>query len=162
MNLPPEPPDTQFPPTADFSLDFRSQALRELHEYWRAKLNGRQLPTRSDLDPVEIPHLLKHVALVDVEHDPLRLRFRLIGTHITEATGRDSTGKYFDDAYDEEIAAGMTELYKVSINSKAPIRHYSRAIFAGQDYRHYEAVHLPLSDDGENVTMVLVGLQFFE
>lgn len=162
MNYPTDPPGSQFPPTADFALEFRSEALRQLHQYWLSKLDNRPMPRRSDLDPTDIPHLLRNVVLVDVDHEPLRLRFRLIGTHITEAVKRDMTGRYFDEAYDETISAGMTQLYGVTVQSKKPIRHFSRAIFAGMDYRHYEAVHLPLSEDGETVTMVLAGLQFFE
>jgi hypothetical protein len=162
MNCPTDPPDSQFPPTADFTLDFRSEALRQLYRYWLSKLDDRPLPSRADIDPTEIPHLLRYIVLIDVEHEPLRLRFRLVGTHITDAVGRDSTGRFFDEVYEGDILTGLLHQYGGTIDAKRPARHFSRAIFAGKDYRHYESAHLPLSEDGDSVNMILVGLQFFE
>lgn len=162
MNRPTDHADAKFPPTADFTLDFRSDALRQLYEYWASKLNGRPMPRRADIEPTEIPRLLEHVALVDVEYDPFRLRFRLVGTHITQAVDRDSTGRYFEDVYHGQILKNMVQLYSVAVHAKKPVRHLSRAIHAGKDYRHYESVHLPLSEDGETVNMILAGLAFFE
>ena len=40
--------------------------LRQTYEYWRGKAGARPLPSRSDIDPVEIPRLLPHIMLVDV------------------------------------------------------------------------------------------------
>lgn len=162
MNCPADPPDSHFPPTADFTLDFRSEALRQLNQYWLSQLDNRPLPRRADIDPTEIPHLLRYVVLINVEREPLRLRFRLVGTHITDAVGRDSNGRYFDEVYEEEILTGLLQQYGNTVESKRPARHFSRAIFAGKDFRHYESIHLPLSEDGESVNMMLVGLQFFE
>jgi len=162
MNCPTNYPNTHFPPTADFTLDFRSDTLRQLHDYWKSKLAGRPMPRRADIDPTEIPALLAHIALVSVEYEPLRFYFRLIGTHITDAVGRDSTGRYFEEVYEGKMLGDVTQLYSVAVQSKRPARHFSTAVYAGKDYRHYESVHLPLSDDGETVNIILAGLQFFE
>jgi hypothetical protein len=162
MNDSTKHPNVKFPPIADFALDFRSDALRQLHQYWVSKLDGRPMPRRADIEPTEIPRLLQHIALVDVEAEPLRFYFRLIGTHITQAVDRDCTGCYFEEVYQGQILKDMVRLYSVAVHAKNPARHMSRAIYAGKDYRHYESVHLPLSEDGEAVNMILAGLEFFE
>lgn len=118
------------------------------------------MPRRADIDPIEIPSLLPHVSLISVEHTPFRLFYRLIGTHITEAVGRDSTGRYFGEVYEGEILTNMVRRFSTVVQSKTPARFMARAIFAGKDYRHYETVHLPLSDDGQTVNMILAGVQF--
>lgn len=56
----------------------------------------------------------------------------------------------------------MVQRYSVAVQTKKPVRHLGRAIHAGKEYRHYESVHLPLSEDGETVNMILAGLEFFE
>jgi len=161
MDRPEDDLDAQFPPAADFSLDFRSDVLRKLHNYWTSKLAGRSMPCRADIDPTEIPALLPHVVLVDIEHDPFRVRFRLVGTHIVTSIGRDSTGRYFDELYQGSVRDGMIELYANVVRSKAPVRYFGKSVFAEKKYRDYESVHMPLSDDGRTVNIVLAGLQFF-
>jgi hypothetical protein len=52
------------------------------------------MPTRRDLDPTEIPLLLPYVVLVDVlSHEPLDLRFRLVGTAVRARSHQDLTGR---------------------------------------------------------------------
>lgn len=119
------------------------------------------MPCRADIEPTEIPRLLQHIALVDVEAEPLRFHFRLVGTHITQAVDRDSTGCYFEEVYQGETFDDMVRLYSVAVHAKKPVRHMSRAIYAGKDYRQYESIHLPLSEDGNTVNMILAGLEFF-
>src|SRR3546814_18274569 len=54
-------------------------------------------PRRADIDPVEIPRLMPYVLIADIEHAPFRVRFRLVGTKVVEATGFEFTGKYLDE-----------------------------------------------------------------
>jgi hypothetical protein len=63
----------------------------DLFRYWLAKRGGRRMPSRSDLNPAEIPHLLPHLSLVHWSGG--RLCYRLVGTAIVEQLGRDLTGK---------------------------------------------------------------------
>ena len=54
-------------------------------------------PTRADLDPVEMPKLLPHMALVEVDKFDPRLRIRLVGTNIVNICSANSTGQYLDE-----------------------------------------------------------------
>lgn len=156
-----KPINGRFRPTSGPALDFRSEKLRQLHDYWETKRAGRAMPQRADIEPMEIPLLLPHVALIDVEAAPLRFHFRLIGTHITAVLGRDNTNKYFDEAYREPLLGDVTCVYRMVVDQRAPIRHFGKAQFSDKQYRDYESVHLPLSPDGAAVSMILVGQEYF-
>jgi hypothetical protein len=67
--------------------------LVAIYRYWDNKRRGRAMPQRADIDPTEIVRLLPYIFMVDVERDPLRFRYRLIGTAICEFLGRDFTGR---------------------------------------------------------------------
>src|SRR5688572_27444072 len=77
----------------------RSQRVHRLHEYWRSKAGAQgSVPRRRDIDPTELPDLLPNLMLLDVERNPLRFRYRLVGTRIVDFSYRDFTGTYLDEA----------------------------------------------------------------
>jgi hypothetical protein len=77
----------------------RSVRVQRLYEYWRAKAGAEgAVPRRGDIDPTELPDLLPNLMLLDVERDPLRFRYRLVGTRVVDFSYRDFTGTYLDEA----------------------------------------------------------------
>jgi hypothetical protein len=85
---------TQYPvtdhdqePTGISGLASDEPVLRPLWRYWTERCRDRQCPARSDIDPVDIPRLLPHIGLIDVETDASRFRYRLIGTRMNEVFG---------------------------------------------------------------------------
>src|ERR1044072_4742557 len=95
--------------------------LAQAYAYWDSKRRGRRMPARADLDPTEMPRLLPHLALLDIERSPLRFRYRLVGSHIDDVRREHGknllTGEYLDAArYDmasgatlHAVAAGVVE-----------------------------------------------------
>lgn len=73
-----------------------SLPIQEFHVYWQGMRQGDRLPSRSDLEPADIKHLLPHVLLVDLEPTPFRVRYRVCGTRVAEMCG-DVTGRYLDE-----------------------------------------------------------------
>ncbi|MBT6285663.1 MAG: PAS domain-containing protein [Rhodospirillaceae bacterium] len=62
------------------TLDFKSSIVKDCYSYWRGKVIGDRLPSRSDIDPVDIPKLMPHAVILDVRREPeLDFRYRLIG-----------------------------------------------------------------------------------
>src|SRR3546814_6108920 len=65
--------------------------IKALYDYWQSiRPNDLALPGRRHFDPLDIPELLPNIQMLDVKRDPLRFRFRLIGTEIVRFTGRRS------------------------------------------------------------------------
>lgn len=142
---------------ADYTVELGNDVLRELLEYWTSRRRGDRLPRRGDVDPIAMKAWLPHVMLLDVELDPRRFRWRLIGTHITWALGRDATGKWFDEFYEPVVCGGMTTAYSQSVERRAPVRFTGRADFARKSHVGFESLHMPLVDDDDRVTMLLAG-----
>src|SRR5690349_14310636 len=74
----------------------KSEKCRRLFEYWhRLKRNGRPGP-RTAFDPTEVPNLLSSLLLGDIEADPFRVYFRLVGTKVAAFSRLDFSGFYLD------------------------------------------------------------------
>jgi hypothetical protein len=99
--------------------------------------------------------------LVDVTHAPLRLRYRLIGTHIVAASGEDRTGRFFDDVSFFKLHPAVMQQFALVAASGQPL--YSLEPFTnlvnGTTYE-VDRLILPLSSDGERVDMLVVLFQF--
>lgn len=132
-----------------------SPRLRQLYDYWLSKRNGNRLPRRADIDPTEIPQLMPNLLLVDVEYDPFRVRYRLVGTQIVEATGFEFTGKYLDEIVLPDDEGPFLESYQLAAESKAAVLTRIKWRLDAETTGEYDACFLPLSEDGATVDKIL-------
>jgi hypothetical protein len=133
------------------------KSLKALHAYWLSKKGSRIAPPRSAIKPAEIASLLPTIALIDVIGEPPRFCFRLFGTGLAAAYGRDLTGKFLDEI---DIDSIDTKILRQAENMVRNCRvRVARDRFTKRDGRHieYERISLPLSNDGSTVNMILVG-----
>lgn len=135
--------------------DITSQRIHRLVAYWTERRAARgALPRRADIAPDQIRDLLPHIMIVDVEHNPLRFRYRLVGTRVVEYNGFEFTGRYLGEiGWPEEQQ--LLEGYKQLVEVREPV-------FAALDWElvsghigRFEFVRLPLSEDGLTVSQVL-------
>ncbi len=131
--------------------------LQSAYDHWCRIAAGRPMPQRRDLDPADIPRLLPHVMLVDVDHG--RYRYRLIGTANAQEHGMNATGRYVDEVLKgPEYRTHALGLYDDCARGRRPV--YSESLFlspaGGAIERHTKALFLPLSEDGAAVTQVIV------
>ncbi|MEQ8585793.1 MAG: PAS domain-containing protein [Thalassobaculaceae bacterium] len=135
------------------------EALRGLYAYWDARRGDRDMPARSDLDPVDVPDLLRHLILLDVTYDPLRFKVRLYGTEVTDLRGRDLTGRYLYEG-DPTFIGEQTRPWNVeTVETRRPhsVTGPFTDISDGRSGTFYR-LGLPLSEDGERVDMLMIGL----
>jgi hypothetical protein len=131
-----------------------------LYRYWDGKRGGRTMPARRDLDPSEIVKLLPHIYMLDVERDPLRFRYRLIGTAICTFLGRDYTGRTVDEAtYGKgEGLDRLLALFTTVVETRAPVAYKGNIWYvSGREWRQVEALLMPLSHDGVGVDIIFAG-----
>ena len=143
---------------------FRAKILHPklalLYDYWDSIRCGKAMPTRRDLDPIDISGLLPHIVLVDVEDDPLRFRYRLYGTAVAAARGRDLTGHYLDEP-DVSRITGLTYPSNVKIvESRRPQLVNAPYPADSGNGGYFYRLGLPFSDDEVRVTMIMAG--FFQ
>jgi hypothetical protein len=128
----------------------------DLYRYWLGRKDGRAMPARRDIDPVDIPALLPYVSLI---HKPDgEFRFRLVGSAVAQQLGRDPTGKVVGSHVSnatQSIAAAQAVFERV-FRSARPV------FCTGNFETNLGAVHnfsvllLPLSDNGMEVNMIVV------
>lgn len=132
--------------------------LRRLYDYWVEKRGEREMPSRVDIDPLDILYIVGNVILVDVvEGDPPGYHIRLHGTNLAERVGYELTGKKLDELPDGEFRALALQSFTWVTNHAQPRHVRADRIIDGR-FARYETVILPLSDDGERVTRLLIGL----
>lgn len=131
--------------------------LRELHAYWRAiHPDERRLPGRRHFDPIAIPSLLQWIWLVDIHREPLRFKYRLVGTIHVEAAGWDPTGRWLDEAHPDFVHSSAYPQFRACAED-AEICFYRGppTYVIKKDYVLIERFILPLAGDGHTVDMVL-------
>src|SRR5258708_29185921 len=63
------------------------ERLHRFFAYLEAKRGTRAFAARRDIDPLEFGYILGNVVLVEVQHAPLRFRYRLVGSNLAAAAG---------------------------------------------------------------------------
>ncbi|HEY4345259.1 MAG TPA: PAS domain-containing protein [Parvibaculum sp.] len=149
---------SDFLPIEDFSR--LTPRLEQLLVYWRAKRTGSLLPSRKDIDPIDIPRLMSDVAFLDIMRDPLDYRYRLVGTHIVEMVGHDRTGLRMREFLTPPAIEASAKSIERLIASREAIAFEGRLYWLQKDYRHFQALVLPLAADGREVDMAIMGLNF--
>jgi len=144
----------------DPDLNCRDATLLAVYRYWLDKCGDRTFPSRADIDPTDLAPHLGNLVLIDVERTPMRLRYRLIGTRITQVMNRDSTGKYYDEIYPEPLLRQIYASFQWMIDHYRPLRTFGEAFYPDRNFYHYEILNLPLAANGRDIDMVLGGLVF--
>jgi len=132
--------------------------VRRAYEYWLGQRPGGGLPGRQHIDPTDIPFLLRGLWLIDVAREPFRFRYRLVGTRIVEAMGRDPTGLWLEEAHPHASSVpGFFLRYERVAQTGIPSRRRGTALlWSHRDYREIENILLPLAADGKTVDMIMV------
>lgn len=127
----------------------QSQRIRTLNAYWQAKAKGR-VPSRSDIDPVDVRELLPNLMMIDMLGEPTRFRYRLVGTRVVQYTGFDFTGRCLD----EMVFQGrdfIEQCYRRMLAEKRPIFGHYAWLVRSRHFGQCEFGLFPLSDDGVTV-----------
>ena len=146
---------------SDVPENIQSPVLRRLYAYWDERRRGRLMPARRDLDPLDFSFALGHVLLIDVLENPRRFRFRLHGSELVSRAGYDMTGKMVDELPDPENRSVLLRRCRELVNTRQPYAQRSERIVDDRMMR-YEVVWMPLSDDGERVTMLFGALIYLD
>ncbi|HEU4825267.1 MAG TPA: PAS domain-containing protein [Dongiaceae bacterium] len=133
-----------------------SDAIKQMYQYWRSKCAGDRMPRRRAIDPVEIPRFLPQITIVEVVPDERRYVYRLVGTKEVDIRGRDPTGKSVIDGFFGPSLDDALGCYDRVVATRRP--HYDDDPYITPDGRYSddETLFLPLSEDGQTVSRILV------
>lgn len=143
--------------------DIGSRVVHAAHNYWRSKIQGSRLPSRRDIDPVEIPKLLPHVMLTEIRPEPFQARYRLAGTATVDIHGFDYTGTILSaEREGDEGYAYYLEIYKRLCREKLPLFGRDNARINNRHHIVFEWVELPLVDQRGDVAMTFAVDELFK
>lgn len=138
-------------------LDLSASAHVAAYAYWRARKPGiALLPSRRDLDPVEMPRtLLPWLNLIEVHRidGTTRYRHRLVGTGIVDMRDRDGTGFWFDELYDPARLQRVCRILDEIVQDGHPRVIEDNLANTGKAHRTMHSLVLPLATDGQEVDM---------
>ncbi|HEX6959962.1 MAG TPA: PAS domain-containing protein [Ferrovibrio sp.] len=152
----------------DDGLRLHHAPLLDLLKLWYARREADGLPSRRSLDMQALKPFLPHVFIAECETVPadrpareyLRWRYRLIGTAIVEACGRDATGKYIDELYRGAELGGVMAALSETRQGGMPRSLHGNARFAGRAGMELETLLLPIGmPAGQNAQVI--GAAFF-
>jgi hypothetical protein len=133
--------------------------LARLYAYWYAARGRRLMPAREDIDPAALRDILPHIVMVDVEREPLRFRYRLVGTYVTGISGRDITGLYADATTFPERLEEVVSPYRMVVEHRAPVGKYGQARWVpNRPWVRLETLLLPLGTTDDAVEIILAGI----
>jgi hypothetical protein len=140
-------------------------ATQVLHDWWERKRGDRIMPTRAELDPIELKAILPDLVLIDVRATPdgegHLFTYRLTGTEIDSRFGIRLTGLTLDEIPFGDAGALIRRQYEAAVRDKRPVFCCHNVIVGGGRYVEYERLVVPLAGEipGE-VTALAAAVDF--
>ena len=140
-------------------LEIRTPILQRLHGDWENRRRGRAFPARSDFDVLDLKYIIGQLALVDVAYDPMRFRFRLHGTGISQRVGYEMTGKDVDEL--SPLLSSLVRRHFIAVvEQRVPLVEVRERPIMDDRVLASETLVLPLSRDGVTIDTLILGLVF--
>jgi hypothetical protein len=133
--------------------------LSQLLSLWLERREAGRLPARAAFDPLEMRKLLGRIVILDVLSDPLRFRFRLVGTDWVTRFGFDPTNTFVEDFPRVPSRAFIKDIMSKVALERVPLMVRRSVIIDSQFFR-YSMLLLPLASDGDVVDMIMMGFDF--
>ena len=137
----------------DLSL-VKSAALAAALRYWRSKSGAPSIPSRSQIDPLEMRQFLSKVLMIDVESEH-EFTYRLCGTHVAGINGKDLTGQHASEVNLGASSPQFIETYRRAIHGREPILFTGDLWWQDRQWVGFEQIILPLSTDGATIDKLM-------
>jgi hypothetical protein len=137
-------------------LTFQHADLRRLYAYWSARrpqdaASSHQsgldaLPSRDDIDPVDLGWMLDRISLFECHDNPLRFRCRVAGTWYSLRFDFEANGSWLHDWPDGAMRDSVLALYRL-VHADSRPRRLIRQFTIDGTATLYEGAALPLGPD---------------
>ena len=138
-------------------LKMRHENSKKLFSYWNNLRGNRPAPDRREIEPSDIRELLGDTFILEVNQAFKSVSFRLAGTRLCNAYGRELKGLGFLVLWDEQDNLSI-------INSIRDVHSQNRACTIsciaqtlGNRFCEYEVLLLPLQN-GQNAAKRIMGV----
>lgn len=134
-----------------------SETIRLVHGYWSGLRGLRRFPAKREIDPAALKPVLPYIMIAEVHRDPLRVRYRLVGTEVVHFMGEDFTGQWLHETAWGDYIGSVEEKYDRVFKIGGPvfgIDYFTQA--SDRQRKPYEWAIFPLAEDGETVDYCLL------
>ncbi len=135
-----------------------SAGMLGFFEVWRraCRSRGRALPSRADIDILELGTYIGELSLLEVIEGGADFRYRVLSEGAAKLLGTDYTGKLLSEtARDAERLARLAQRYRRVVETRVP--WFSRTpAMPEMPVAYTTRLVLPLSEDGSEVSMIFV------
>jgi hypothetical protein len=138
-------------------------SFQDLLAYWQGKRAGRDVPLRSDVDPLELKAHMGSLVILECLPGLVDFRHRLVGTNITQTYGRDTTGRTTREVYgvaDPVFCEALLGVFREVATRRKPARGRAALRSTERDYRLVDVLVLPLAGEDGTVTRLMNELLF--
>ena len=132
-----------------------SPMIAAVRDYWNDLKGQRNFPTRAEIDPVALKQHLPYLSVTEIQPEPFRVRYRLVGTEVTRYYRGEVRGRWLDelgDIWPAQDVIDTTRNFKRMHSTRAPLFALSLAHWDGHQNNVFELARFPLSEDGVSVT----------
>ncbi len=145
------------------NLEELTPALHATYSYWQSLFDIGIGPPWRAFNLAKLPSSVIPTTMVVDVHEPMTdNRYRFWGSGLTGIHGREMTGKCPYDLQPKEFGEHLFIGHKKFIEKAAP-EAVLYEIFGVQGYKHSHMVlRAPLSNDGKNVTQMLICADYSE
>jgi len=142
--------------TSGRTLPLKSKPAKDALALWLSLAGSDAIPARGAFRPALLAAHLQHIYVAErlPELTP-RYRYRLVGTSIVAAQGRESTGLSPEDVWPEGTAQQIIALYDLVCDLKEPVVVHGQATYWDKGWVDYESLMLPFSAEGQPVGQIL-------
>ena len=143
----------------DINKNYCNEEIGLAYRYWQSKAEGTRLPTRADVDPLEMRGWIKAVllaeAVFDTDGTPVDFHFRVAGSRVCECYGYELTRRNLSDVSLDHQNANILANYTATIEARRPVYSITRFQDETGLLRSFEMLLLPLSSAGEVCDLLL-------
>ncbi len=127
-------------------------------DYWRGKRNGRAMPSKADIDPLDIPWALSRIFLATYSPED-GFRYRLAGSEVSSVFGRSNLkGLTMRDILPPDRAPFVEERWEPLVRDRSMIVMKGMIYLAARRTPIGERLILPLADTPDGPVTGALGM----
>jgi hypothetical protein len=133
-----------------------STIITGVESTWESLRGNRPFPTRAEIDPVAFRQFLPYLSIIELHDQPLRVRYRLVGTEVARFSGQDFSGLWLHETgWGETHQMLNLMLYRRVFETQRPAFGLSQVDWQGRADYTFQWALFPLGEPGGPVTHCL-------
>lgn len=137
-------------------------STRTLFSYWRETSRDGIPLQRNEIDPAALRDVLPFLLLGDIETEPFRVLFRLVGTGVADFSRQDFSGQYLDElVYSARDSISWADCYRYVHGERIGVIGVNELHFADGRVTSYEFAILPLAR-GEDPAGSFIAIEAYD